>query len=305
MRDVVLVVNTKSGEGRNEARARALVEQLLQRGIRARTLGVTEIGTLPEVAHGAGAVLLGGGDGTVRAAAHAIAEADDPPPLWHLGWGTANLVSCSLETCDKAPDIDAALRARRIRRLDLIKIRALAGATAQPRELGHALICASTGPEAGVIRNAHNETRSGAKIWRYMLANLQQIARPTTPHTTIECDGDLIVNDRPGVTLVANLADHLFGLQPAFKADPADGKLDVVFFEASTSITLLGWLAAVAAGEHTKQPGLTYRKCASVRITTREPLALQADGELLLDGSTHAAELAVCPAALPVLLPAH
>jgi YegS/Rv2252/BmrU family lipid kinase len=71
------------------------------------------------------------------------------------------------------------------------------------------------------------------------------------------------------------------GMLAAPDADPADGLLDVVIIGNLSKPDLLLSLPRVYKGTHLSHPKVTVKRVSEISIQSRQPMFLQADGELL------------------------
>ena len=82
-------------------------------------------------------------------------------------------------------------------------------------------------------------------------------------------------------------------------ADPADGLFDVVVIDDLSKLDLLKSLPRIYKGTHLSHPKVTVKRAREVDIRPRQPMSLQADGELLGQAPAHVYML---PAALNVAI---
>ena len=82
-------------------------------------------------------------------------------------------------------------------------------------------------------------------------------------------------------------------------ADPTDGLLDVIIINDISKPDLLWSLPRIYRGTHLTHPKVTEERVREIEITPRQPMCLQADGELL--GETPA-RFHVLPATLNVAI---
>ena len=87
------------------------------------------------------------------------------------------------------------------------------------------------------------------------------------------------------------------GMLAAPHADPMDGLLDVLIIDNLSKPDLLWSLPRIYRGTHLTHPKVTVKRATDIEIQSRQPMSLQADGELL--GETPA-KFRVLPAALNI-----
>ena len=101
------------------------------------------------------------------------------------------------------------------------------------------------------------------------------------------------------VVLISNGKYGGGGMLAAPQANPSDGVLDVLIIDDLSKLDLLWSLPRVYKGTHLTHPKVAVKRAKEVDIQPGRPTALQADGELLGEGS---ARVYVLPAALNVVV---
>src|SRR5205085_1199741 len=88
------------------------------------------------------------------------------------------------------------------------------------------------------------------------------------------------------LTLMAAFANTQFygdGMRIAPQADPTDGKLDVCRINRMNPFELFCLFPTVYFGNHLSIPKVDYWKTQRVRVETKPPLEIYADGELVCE----------------------
>lgn len=243
-------------------------------------------------------VVLVGGDGTVHHALPAVVEAG--VPIYQAPTGTENLFARDWGMDRRYSVLRAALK-----RFEIIAC-----------DVGHcdgrlfALMC-SVGFDASIIHRRAAGKRSADGHLAYVAPLLRELAAPTFPVLSIQAGGERVVEAQQGVAIVANSRQYAARLDPARFARTDDGLLDVVFLPCSSRVEALSLSAFASLGEHLTEPGVVYRRSATIVVDTPDAPALwQIDGEPLscTDGrvapsasSGTARQFGVRPAALRVL----
>jgi diacylglycerol kinase family enzyme len=80
--------------------------------------------------------------------------------------------------------------------------------------------------------------------------------------------------------VVANCQFFGGGMHVAPKATPTDGRLDVLI-QIGTKADYVAAITKVFKGKHIPSPAIKEYKARRVEITTKTPLRVEADGELL------------------------
>ncbi len=245
------------------------------------------------VAAGADLVIAAGGDGTVRACAHALA--DNPVPLAILPLGTANLAARALGVPHQtAAALATAFRGRE-RRIDL----ALADLGGGAGGLTVAAM-AGIGLDAEVVAATPGALKRWAGWPAYAAAGALHAAGRSTGFT-IALDGGEPVAWRARSVVAGNagLLPGGFRLLPAARLD--DGLLDVGILAPDSPADWLRVGARVLTGStHDDQRLARFRACR-VEIRAGQRLPREVDGEVVAAGRR--LTVTVRPLALSVRVP--
>lgn len=283
----VLVVNPNSGSGECVAKAATLQQEL---GELAIDVDIAMLGD-PLDADDPSPVLIGGGDGTVRALLDDLARTKRP--AWHLPWGTANLFAKSLDTAAGGLSrLAVAIRTGKTAPIDIGRVAGQAFAC-----------CASTGPDAETLVRRDDDNRH---LLSYLMAFASAISTPRLPEVSITCDGQPWIERQRGVVLIANSSRHIGVAVPVPEASMHDGRLDLAFVPAGSGGKLLHWLGELVLTGRLSEEHVPRARIVQARVESHdEALVLQADGELVLspDEGRRAFEIAVERGAIRALLP--
>ncbi|MEU6534386.1 diacylglycerol kinase family protein [Streptomyces sp. NPDC047000] len=265
------------------------------------------------VRDGAALVAVCGGDGTIRAAADALAGSDVPLAL--VPCGTGNLLARNLGLpLTPADALDAALRGTATR-VDLGRIEADGLAPT------HFAAMSGAGLDAAMMGRANSYDRTKAVLgWAtYVLAGFRVLGFPRTG-VSVRLDGAPALRRNARMVLIGNIGTVQGGLTLLPAARPDDGRLDLLILDPRG---VRGWLAVVRtllrpktkpdtpdtpdtpdaarAGEEGGAPAefLTFRH-AELTFDTPQPREL--DGDPV--GTGRHMTVDVRPGALTVLLPA-
>lgn len=168
---------------------------------------------------GPGAVVVCGGDGTVRAASEALVGTG--VPLAVLPTGTANLFANGLGLPTDAQEVAAAVTHGVRRRID--------SATCNGRTFN---VMAGTGFDAAMLDTAE-DAKSRWGTLAYVRAGIVESRRRAPFPLEVRVDDRLVhEGDATGV-LVANIGRLRAGIEALPDADPHDGLLDVAVITAS------------------------------------------------------------------------
>jgi len=286
------IVNPKSGSNAYAGTIRRLRDYLRRRG---HTVEVDLTRSLPHAAELARqarsgdyrALVIAGGDGTVRTVAGAMAGST--LPLLIVPTGTENLVAGELGLDGSLETSIRALENGRVRRLDL--------AIANER---HFIAVAGIGFDGEVIRRL-SYIRAGhithtdylwpicRTFWEYRFAPLR-----------VEADGELLCRE-PALAFVGNISRYAVKLEIFPDADCSDGFLDLTVYKCPGRRVLLGHALLTLLRQSHRVSSVLRRKCRHIRVSADSPrVAVQLDGD---PGPSLPLDIRVFPGAARVLTP--
>jgi diacylglycerol kinase (ATP) len=232
-------------------------------------------------------VVLVGGDGSLHGAANA--PLGRLPELALVPAGRANNIARALRIpMDRTRALTVAAGAR-ASPLDALRVET-------PERTVYALEAVSAGFQAQA-RSRYGADNS-ADLRQGVRALAHAIRQFAPFELRADLDGGELVSGKTAQLFLSNLPYFGFGFEVAPGADPADGRLEAILFEASGRGTLLRLLAAAYRGHHLEHHGV--RRISTRRAKLTEPLPLVADAEPL--GTTTAA-VSVEPGRLRVAAP--
>jgi diacylglycerol kinase (ATP) len=322
---LVVVFNPISGRGHGPRYARSL-QLALGKGGDGHEIELVEVGVgserrdLDAVLEGraepassapkrnpADGLIVIGGDGTVHSCAAAAART--ATPLYHFPTGTENLFAREFGMDRQLATVRAAI--------ENLKRHELAGRPMPRIDLARCngrsfLLMASVGIDANIVHRLCRKRVGRITHFSYAPHILAELARPWSRPLTITVDGVRIVDRRKGMVVIGNSRQYAMRMDPARRADMADGKLDVVFFPGAHWSLLALWLLRARTGRHMLSKKLVYRAGQTIRVESH-------GGEMVyqLDGETPAARggssddqpattplmLSVEPEVVPVMVP--
>ncbi|RZS90019.1 YegS/Rv2252/BmrU family lipid kinase [Motilibacter rhizosphaerae] len=236
---------------------------------------------------GAELVLVCGGDGTVMACAGALAGSG--VPLAVIPAGTGNLLARNLGI---PRDVQGAVEVAAHGRQRAIDVGTLDG---RPF-----VVMAGTGFDAAMLADAPAALK-GALGWPAYVVSASRHLLERRRTFTLALDDRAPVRRRGRGVLIGNVGRLQGGLPVLPDAEPDDGALDVAVIRARG---LASW-ALLAASVVLRRPDprrLETFRAERVVVTSSEPLATEADGEVL--GEAARIEVALRPGALVVMVPA-
>ena len=285
----LLIVNEKSRNGSSH----------LQDALRVLTEGdiriEREICSKPgDLAHAiqrrAGAVdlvVLGGGDGTMNAAAPALVETDLPFGILPLG--TANDLARTLGIPADVREAAKVITGGNLRRIDLGEVNGIPFFNV-----------ASLGLTTKVAGELSPDVKRRWGTLGYVLATLRGLARIRPFHAEIEIDGETRRARTIQIT-VGNGRYYGGGLTVAKSATIDDGRLDFYSLESAQLWKLALIYPAFRKGRHALWTEIRTANCTEVTIRTSRPRPINTDGEITTETP---ARFRVLPGAVAVLAPA-
>ena len=218
-------------------------------------------------------VILGGGDGTMNAAAEALVETGLPLAIVPLG--TANDLARALGL-----PLDPLAAARFIPR-----------AEPQPVDLGwvnghYYFNVASIGFSAELAGELTSEAKKRFGVLGYAVAAVRVLRKVRPFGVTIEHDG--VVEKVTTIQVsVGNGRHYGGGMTVEQEAAVDDGNLDFYSLEIAHWWRLLALLPALRRGTQGKAADVRAFKTREIRLTTRKPRPVNTDGELTTHTPAH------------------
>ena len=293
MRNAVLVVNPCAGRGSGARLAPDVVRELRRLGVdvemrlTARPRHAIEL-VADAVAAGAEEVLVAGGDGTIFEAVNGmLAKGPTRCALGIVPIGTGNDFVKMLGLTDWRTAC-ARIAAGQTRAVDIGRC--------GPHLFANGV---GVGFDAQVAHYANGiKWLSGTPV--YALALLKILSFDyRRPQLRISHDsGELDLQ----VTLVAIANGRCYGgaFLVAPNASLEDGLFELVVAEGLSRTRVLGLLPRVLKGTHLDHPAVTALRSKRVRISSRTPVVVHADGEIL-DTAAMSVDVELLPGALRVL----
>ncbi|MFC8228980.1 diacylglycerol kinase family protein [Streptomyces sp. NPDC057287] len=252
------------------------------------------------VREGASLVVVCGGDGTVRAAADALAGTGIP--LAVVPCGTGNLLARNLGLPVKPADALAVALRGAPHRIDLGRIE---GDDMAP---AHFTVMSGAGLDAAMLEGTSDRAKALVGWPAYVMAGLRELRTPRM-RLTVAIDGARPLRRSARMVLVANTGRVQGGAVLVPAARPDDGLLDLMILDPRGPG---GWLSAVAtlvrhrprggAGDDGDGRSVEYFTFRRAEIRFDAPLQRELDGDPVAPGRRLTAE--VRPGALTVLMPA-
>ncbi|HEX6112383.1 MAG TPA: lipid kinase [Geminicoccaceae bacterium] len=231
-------------------------------------------------------VIIGGGDGTINAAAEALVEAG--LPLGILPLGTANDLARTLEIPVDPVEASLVITEGATHRIDLGRVNGK-----------HFFNVASMGLSVHVARELGVEIKRRWGVLGYPLTLWRALGRHQSFRAEIRCNGTR-ARVRAIQISVGNGRHYGGGMTIAADAAIDDGMLDVVSVAPQGVLELAVNLPAFRWGWHERAPRLRHWRCRDIEIRTVRPLPINTDGEVTTQTP---ATIAVVPGAIAVYVP--
>jgi YegS/Rv2252/BmrU family lipid kinase len=231
-------------------------------------------------------VIIGGGDGTLNAAADALVETQ--LPLGILPLGTANDLARTLGIPDSLPEACKIIAQGQLRRIDLGWVNGK-----------HFFNVASMGLSVQITERLTKETKRRWGIFAYAITALQALWKARPFRAEIRIEGESIRVKTVQIA-VGNGRYYGGGMAVAHDATIDDRRLDLYSLELKHWWQIIALLPAMRGGRHTDFPGVRALRGQEIQVYTSKPRPINTDGEI----TTHTpADFRVIPQALAVLVP--
>lgn len=242
------------------------------------------------VARGAGAVVVGGGDGTISTAARQLVGTN--VPLGVVPLGTLNHFAKDLGIPLDAEEAAAVVLEGRTAAVDVGEVN------------GHPFLNnSSVGLYPRIVRMRQRYKVRGLLKWAVAAwATLRALEKRTEIGVRLDVDGEKVLRRTP-LVFIGNNEYRMTGLGAPKRESLFDGHLAVYVVRASSAkLPMLRLLWRVFAGKAEERGDLEVLRAKSATIETRRPTVLVAlDGEV--ERMRTPLEYRVLPGALRVLVP--
>ncbi|MCA1840778.1 MAG: diacylglycerol kinase family protein [Actinomycetota bacterium] len=227
---------------------------------------------------GARFIVAVGGDGTIHEVVNGMMTADAYDPELVLGIIPGGSGSDFIRTFGlpaTASDAVEHLKGEPWFQIDIGKVTYQQGGT-QVAEFFPNIAEAGLGGE--VVRRAEKLPRRVGRL-RYLISFWLTLARYSSTEGRVLLD-DKTYEGRITNLVVANAQFFGGGMRIAPKAHPADGKFNVLI-QHGTKMDYVSGISKVFKGEHLPSPAIKELNAAVVRVESKKPLQIEADGEVL------------------------
>ncbi|MBN8548707.1 MAG: NAD(+)/NADH kinase [Deltaproteobacteria bacterium] len=275
LQTIGLLFNPISGSGRSRRRAEKLAEFMQSRGLRTKlreSQAHYAPGVLSEFLRSIDAVIVIGGDGTIRALLGDLA--DSGTPVYLVPGGNESLFAKHFGMQRDPASILAAIQ----------QGRTAEAAFAQFND-DFFFTMLSVGLDSLVVSKIA-QTRSGPiGHIGYVKPTLQSLAGFESPRLRVEVDGSVLANDEPGFLIVANTNQYARNIRLVPEACGTKTLLHIRFFPYRGLCNYLPWLWSLALSRPVSLKHSRYAQGSTCHIETTHglPWPIQADGDYVAD----------------------
>lgn len=284
----LLLVNRHARKG-DESISQA-VKQLQHLGVEILEESTEKPQQIPDLIrryrHQVDLVIIGGGDGTLNAAADGLI--DSQLPLGILPLGTANDLARTLEIPTSIPDACKIIAAGKIQRIDLGWVNGK-----------HFFNVASLGLSVQITQQLSKEAKRRWGVFAYALTALKVIWQSRPFKAEIRLNGQSILV-RTVQIAVGNGRYYGGGMTVAEDATIDDRRLDLYSLEIKHWWQMILLLPAMRKGRQASWPGVRALAGTEIEVFTRKPRPINTDGEITVHTP---AQFRVLPQALAVFVP--
>jgi diacylglycerol kinase (ATP) len=270
-RRALIILNPAAGRSRSSGRRLGGVVRALERrgcAVVLRRAG-TESGDVERLAREAEAefdiFVAAGGDGTLNAVVNGMAAA--PRAVALLPFGTANLLAREIglpSDAERLAEIIASTPSRPI----------------WPGRVGDRLFLtmASSGFDAAIVAAVNPRLKRHTGRLAFAWAILAGLWRYRACELCVRVDG---IDHRAATMIAAKGRFYAGPYTIAPLADLAEPMLDLVLFQRSGRLAVLGYLAALLLGSLPRRRDITFLRSRAACVSAAEAVPVQADGEIV------------------------
>jgi len=283
---VVIFANPIAGRGKGRVLAEALKARFEAEGWAAYTAYERPGSVSADTLAGVTAAVSIGGDGTLRSVVARVTDGGkhEGPGVVVVPMGTANLMGKHLGVGLSERGLEdravGAIRGRKVVRLDVGRV--MSNVKGQMSNVGEEhlfLLMVGVGID-GEIVHALDRIRTGPiNYLSYIRPAVEAFAGYRFHELEVEVDGRRVWRMGPALVFVGNVPEYGTGFPILPEARSDDGLLDVCVLPTQSATDLVEHAVAAVAGEHYLREGAVYVKGRRVHVTSREPVAVQADGD--------------------------
>ncbi len=271
-RRVVLLVNTIAGKGKGRLVARRISQSLDSHDLESKIVS-DDPEKAAKLARDARAIVVIGGDGTLRAAARAFIQLQIlPPPILPVPMGTANLMGKYLgidwDNEELPAHVAQSLIQGKIWNCDV------AAVNGEPF-----LLVAGVGIDAQIVHEVDRLRHGPINYASYFLPAAKTLVSYEYPSLEASVDGRSVFALAPAVAFVGNVSQYGTGFAMLPDARPDDGLLDLCIVPVKSRFEAIRKFLLSAAGEHVLEEGVVHVRGKEIAIRSPKNVPVQADGD--------------------------
>jgi diacylglycerol kinase (ATP) len=292
-RSVSILVNSIAGRGKATLVAQSIAKTLSSEKIDSQIIPDSPAKAV-ELSQSASALIIIGGDGTIRAAVREFLKSQTPtPPILPVPMGTANLMSQYLGINWSVREIPAQV-AKAIKTPKLVPCDV-------PTVNGDPfLLVAGVGFDAEIVHQVHRARRGPITKASYLLPALRTLISYKYPPLEISVDGQPVFPLAPAVAFIGNISQYGTGFAMLPHARPDDGLLDLCVVPVKSRLDAIRKFLLAAVGELLKEEGVLYQRGKEISVKSPDPVPVQTDGD---PAGTTPALLRLIPTRLQFIVP--
>jgi diacylglycerol kinase (ATP) len=271
-RTVPILVNSVAGRGKAAAVAKSIAKALADEKFDPQIIPDSPAKAV-ELSRNASALIVIGGDGTLRAAAKELLKSAAPsPPILPIPMGTANLMSEYLGI-NWSPEEMPAEAVKSINRLKTVDCD-VAAVNDDPF-----LIMAGIGFDAQIVHEVHRARRGPITQANYLLPAARTLVSYDYPPLEISIDGKPFFPLTSAVAFIANVSQYGMGFAMLPAAVPDDGLLDLCVVPVKSAVEAIRKFLLAAAQEHLTEEGILFARGKEISVHSPNSVPVQADGD--------------------------
>ena len=289
---VLAIINPVSGRCNLAGKVQEVVRHVCRAGQSMSVRLTRSAGHAAEIARQADsdvqAILVVGGDGTVREIINGQLAAGRNIPMCLLRTGTENLVAKHFAQPTQPAEVARTLLEGRQAPCDVGEINGR-----------NFMLVSGVGFDAEVVRRLSRQRRGHITHLSYFWPIWRTFWAHRYPKLQVRADGDLVFDGR-GLAFVGLMPRFAVGLRILKRARTDDGMLDLCVMPCQSQLRLLGHAAGTLVRIHDRLAGVIYRKCLEVQIDGDPSVPLEVDGD---EAGSLPARYRVLPSAATLLVP--
>ena len=290
---IAYVVNPKSGASSSNPVGRQFEKYLKKEGFELKVRQTAslddacEFATDAAVDYDCALVVVVGGDGTVREAAHGLEGSDKP--LLIVPAGTENLLASELGFDERLKTITTTFEAAYVRSLDLGSINGKCFTS-----------IAGFGFDGRVVNSLSSQRQGHINYFDYFWPLWRTFWNYNFEPMKVKVD-DRDVFEGRGLVFVGNISRYAMGLQILHYADFSDGVLDICIYECDSQIHLIKHSAMTVLKRHADCYDVTYCQGRNITVSSDTTgIQTEIDGD---PGPSLPVEIKVIPQAVKLMVP--